>query len=583
MRALWRKRLRPFLRGKRWLILATVACTAYVVGYLGYRELDEPRAAALYYSLQLFALESATVEDPSWMITLARFLAPAVAAAAAVQAAFVLFRDQLQLLGVRYAVRDHVVVAGLGSVGYGLAVAFSEANLRVVAIEPDRSNAAIASCRERGISIVEGDASDPNLLEKTRLGRARLFIVTCGDDVTNLDVVIAATRVVADRQDEPAALVHLGDLALWRRLQAEMLGTARRLSFRVEFFNVLDAGARVLLDAHPPFSDTQEAEATAPHLLFIGLDEVGEFVVLHAAGRWRNLTGGSRGPLRVTVVGTRAREQVRDLFLRYPELTELCNASGDDDAVAEALFHGGDFVRRNSRSPFTRVYICLANESEALTAALVLRAQPELRETPIVVTVWQEEAGIPSLINVALGPPGGVSEFPVLTSTLHPDMLLLGMNEVLAQLRHEHYVLRERAKGDTPETNPSLVPWEELNESLKESNRAFADHVGSKLAASGCVLVPAPLAAADSAPPVFADEQIEELARDEHERWMKDLERLGWRWTSEQKDAVRKLHPLLVPWEELGEDDRERDRDSIRALPRMLARAGFAVHRRSEG
>jgi hypothetical protein len=124
-----------------------------------------------------------------------------------------------------------------------------------------------------------------------------------------------------------------------------------------------------------------------------------------------------------------------------------------------------------------------------------------------------------------------------------------------------------------------MKPWDELPVALKESNRRFADGISAKLEASGCVLVPAPLA--DPADPGFAftEKEVEEMAIQEHDRWMRDLERDGWGPTDGPKDAERKLHPKLVPWEQLTEDDRDRDRDPVREIPVMLARAGFRLVR----
>ena len=72
-------------------------------------------------------------------------------------------------------------------------------------------------------------------------------------------------------------------------------------------------------------------------------------------------------------------------------------------------------------------------------------------------------------------------------------------------------------------------------------------------------------------------ERMETLARQEHDRWMNDLIRDGWTYSAGVKDPTRKTHPLLVTWEELDEPEREKDRDSIRAIPRMLARVGYAL------
>ena len=57
----------------------------------------------------------------------------------------------------------------------------------------------------------------------------------------------------------------------------------------------------------------------------------------------------------------------------------------------------------------------------------------------------------------------------------------------------------------------------------------------------------------------------------------------GWKPTNGAKDPDRKLHPTLVPWDELPEAEKEKDRDAIRGLPAMLARAGFELRRLERG
>jgi RyR domain len=153
-----------------------------------------------------------------------------------------------------------------------------------------------------------------------------------------------------------------------------------------------------------------------------------------------------------------------------------------------------------------------------------------------------------------------------------------GTREALARAMHENYVREQQAKGDGSASNPSLVPWEEAEESLKASNRRFADGIGEKLRAAGCVVRPA--SSEDPADPQFrfTDEEVEVLARIEHDRWASDLERDGWR-SGPVKDPVAKEHPLLVSWSELSEEDRDKDRAAVRNLPRMLLEAGFAIER----
>jgi hypothetical protein len=150
---------------------------------------------------------------------------------------------------------------------------------------------------------------------------------------------------------------------------------------------------------------------------------------------------------------------------------------------------------------------------------------------------------------------------------------------LLARAKHEEYLREERARGHTAADNPSLVPWDELPEPLKESNRRFADGIGPKLEAAGCAIVPAPLGTAEANGFAFSEEEVEELARVEHDRWAQDLIRDGWKPTAGPKDPDARLHPLLVPWEQLPEAERDKDREPVRELPAMLARAGFRLYR----
>ncbi len=142
---------------------------------------------------------------------------------------------------------------------------------------------------------------------------------------------------------------------------------------------------------------------------------------------------------------------------------------------------------------------------------------------------------------------------------------------------HDGYVRERSAQGEIPQQNPSLRAWDQLEEPLRQSNRRFAEGIEEKLAAAGCRIMPAK-EEHDTPAFRFSAEEIEELARMEHERWVADLERDGWR-PGPDKDPGRKTHPMLVPWSRLSEAEREKDRAAVRRLPEMLARAGLRIER----
>ncbi|NIN65134.1 MAG: hypothetical protein GTO63_10630 [Anaerolineae bacterium] len=56
----------------------------------------------------------------------------------------------------------------------------------------------------------------------------------------------------------------------------------------------------------------------------------------------------------------------------------------------------------------------------------------------------------------------------------------------------------------------------------------------------------------------------------------------GWRPGSKRNDEV-KMNPALVPWEELPEEQKDKDRDLVRGIPDILARAGYAIVRLRDG
>ena len=148
--------------------------------------------------------------------------------------------------------------------------------------------------------------------------------------------------------------------------------------------------------------------------------------------------------------------------------------------------------------------------------------------------------------------------------------------ERLARASHETYCedLQKRER-----TSATLVSWEQLPEHYREQNRRAARDIPEKLARIDHVMIPA---RSHGAPFVLPREALEELAEHEHERFVRAKQAEGWTY-GERRDDECRTSPTLVPWEELPEGEREKDRAQVRAIPRILARAGYtAVHVSSE-
>lgn len=567
-----RQRWQARWREAHWAALAGLALIALALGYIGF---DRHHASdgygvgdLLIRSIQLFVLESSAVDPPApWQLEVARVLAPTVAVYAAIAAAVALFRDQVRMAKVRLLYRDHTVIAGLGRKGLPLANALRAAGWRPVVIESDERNTALPGARERGLTVIVGDARKEELLARAQVGRARHLVALCGNDGDNLDVGFTAASLERRRAYPLRCLLHVEDTDLRRMLKSAEVG-AGRSPLRLEFFSLWETGARLLLDHHPPFP---EEVPGGGHVVVVGFEEFGASVLLHSVRLWRDREDG--GELRVSVVDPDARSRVEDLVEAQPELRGACTLAPvevDVGAIAR-----GDLPLEGPEP--TAVYVRLESEAHGLAAALAIARDARAARARVVLAVDDEETGAATALE-GLPPTGAdLHAFGILRRVLGPELLERGTYEVLARAMHEEYLRIELAKGPSTSENSSLVPWARLPETLKESNRRFAHGVGEKLEAGGCTILPAPLADPRRARLPLDRNQVEELAHMEHDRWCNDLRRDGWRVTDGRKDPHRKLHPDLVGWEQLSEADREKDRDAIRALPAILARAGFEM------
>jgi hypothetical protein len=140
----------------------------------------------------------------------------------------------------------------------------------------------------------------------------------------------------------------------------------------------------------------------------------------------------------------------------------------------------------------------------------------------------------------------------------------------MARAIHRHFV--ETNKTDLP---AKMKPWETLDETYKKSNRQQAAHAIQILQAVGFRVLkkarkPAPFGK-------FTRSELDRVAELEHGRWNVERLRDGWRFGPRDND--KRLHPCLLPWKDLPEDAREKDRNAIRAFPELLADAGYEISR----
>jgi voltage-gated potassium channel Kch len=556
---------------------AAAAVAAVTLGMIGIGQFDEKSAIIdrLYGTLELFSFSFGTRSSNSLPVALeiARFLAPLTVAYAGFQAIAAIFVQQWSEFRVQVLFRDHVVVCGLGWTGLRFAITFRALGMKVVAIEKNPSATAAEECRNRGILLLTGDATDRLTLTKSGSLRARYLIAACGEDSANGNVALLVQAEAPKRQRQMECFVHISDDRLCALLEEVALLASTNELTHIGYFNVYRIGPRALLNAH----GLTIASQGPPHFIVIGSGIFGRNLVVEAARRW-HLEMEKTGPMRITVVAADAEAQIGVLQARYPALARSCRLVAAPGDLSDPDCPPLPVLLEVGRGPGPTVaFVCLEDDAAGLRAAIRARAGLEAA-VPVVVCTNNRASSVTELLSESgshLLP--NVWSFEVLEWVCTPEILLNGVSETMAQAFHASYVRNELAKGSEP-SSPSMRPWEELAETFRRSNRDLAFDIGPKLRTVNCAIEA--MADWDTAVFEFSDEELEGLAKLEHDRWSADRRRDGWTYGA-LKDVDNKVHTDLVPWDQLTEEVKDKDREMVRLIPRLLATyAGVAVVRR---
>lgn len=380
----------------RWPAVGVATILALCLGHIGFAKhyflIGNPRSFsdALYLSLQLFTFKSGFIDPPvPWELEVARLLAPAMAAYAAISALAAVFREHFQLLRLRFW-RDHVVLCGLGEKGFALSKGLLDRGDRVVIIERDVSNPFIGRCRGPRVIVLVGDATDPEMLRRAGVESAKRLVSVCREDGTNAEVGIKARALTGDRSGGPVpATVHIVDVELCRMLrnamEAGMTGAVK-----VDFFNVYEAGARSMFREWPPFSEGGSFRGYPPRMIVVGVGSLGRNLVIHAARTWQFTRGGDSTRLRIACVDKNAVEKVKLLQLREPQLKEVCDLQALQMDVGSPEFEEGAFLFDSQGCcDVSAVYVCFDDDVRSLATGLKIHSRLGAHKPPIVVRMIQ--------------------------------------------------------------------------------------------------------------------------------------------------------------------------------------------------
>ena len=586
-------------RGGRWWsdyqlpIMMILAIAALFLGFIGFTQFEDPKTSYertpldnLYLTLGLLSMNSGDFNAPiPWELQVARFLVPAIAAYTAILAFAMVFTQQAQLVKLWFF-RDHIIICGLGRKGIRLANLFLDRGDKVVILEVDEGNDWIEAIRSSGAIVLSGDASDPELLRKARIHRAKYLIATLGNDGKNAEVAVQAEMLSSQRDTGVlTCIIHIVDPQLWSLLREKELSISPEAHFRLELFNIFDRGASLLLKMQSNLQGQAQKTPNHNRLMIIGLGSLGQSLVIQASMNWQGQRTDGNERLKFLIIDLNAEQKIKSLYIRYPNLEDISeleplqmNVNSADFHRAEFLYDGDKFV------DFDSIYICMDDDSLGLHTGLALYQKVRDQEIPIVIRMV-EDAGLALLLHESethAKTYKNLHAFPILDQTCTPDLVLRGTHEVIARELHEAYLDGLRENQITAAQPMVLKTWDELAEDAKEWNRKQADRIRVILEKHGYRI--APLRDWKASNLVFNEtkdlDEVEAMAQLEHQMWCQEMRKLGWQHGPE-RSKKQLTNPDLVAWDELPAEEIFKNKNFIRRLPKVLARAGFQIERKN--
>jgi Trk K+ transport system NAD-binding subunit len=101
--------------------------------------------------------------------------------------------------GVPRGLRDHVVVCGLGNIGYRVVQHLVGLDVPVVAAEQHESNRFLPAVRRLGVPVLVADVRLAETLRALRVAEARSVVVVTSSDLVNLETALNVRALVPDR------------------------------------------------------------------------------------------------------------------------------------------------------------------------------------------------------------------------------------------------------------------------------------------------------------------------------------------------------------------------------------------------
>ncbi|HUR38733.1 MAG TPA: NAD-binding protein [Planctomycetota bacterium] len=204
--------IRKFLRRGRYLArefrgpLVVFAAIVLLAGARFTHSMHLPYAKACFGVFMLIFVQPSLDFPDHWLDQALFFIIPIVGLGAVadsvVRLGYLVFSSKRKLqewwIMEASTYRNHIVICGLGRVGYRIVQELLEARESVVAIEKNADCMFVEEIQDRGVPVLIGEARLKKNLLLANLEQARAIILATNDDLANLDAALTARDIKPD-------------------------------------------------------------------------------------------------------------------------------------------------------------------------------------------------------------------------------------------------------------------------------------------------------------------------------------------------------------------------------------------------
>jgi len=196
------------VRQFRWPLLffiLTVVGGGALYYYLSLETISEVQnlLAAIYQVLALTFFQSGDAFPSVWYLGIFYFLMPligiSILAHGLTEFGVMLFnrqgRSKEWQMAVASTFKNHIILIGLGHLGFRVARDLAEMALDVVIVEKNPQADLVASAKDLGIPVIQDDAAREQSLEAAGIRRARAIILCTQNDALNLKIAMKARHL----------------------------------------------------------------------------------------------------------------------------------------------------------------------------------------------------------------------------------------------------------------------------------------------------------------------------------------------------------------------------------------------------